>query len=58
MNIQEIRAEITRMREERDRHNHQAKILTNCIIALAKKRDQIIEESNPDKVDLYTEMFS
>lgn len=58
MNIQEIEKEITRLREERDRHAQQEKILTRCIISLAKKRDQMIEESNPDKVDLFTEMFS
>ena len=57
MTIQEIRAEITAMREERDALLAKTNHLTQCIVELAKKRDQMIEKSNPDKVDLFTEMF-
>lgn len=57
MTIEEIRKQITQMREERDLALAKAGHLTQCIVELAKKRDQLIEEHNPDKKTLFEEMF-
>lgn len=57
MTLEEIRKLIIQMREERDLALAKANHLTQCIVELSKKRDQLIEESNPDKRTLFEEMF-
>ena len=44
MTIAEINAEITNIREERDRLAHQEQILTDCIMNLVRKREMLREE--------------
>ena len=55
MSIIEINQEINKLREERDRLAQQEQVLTNCILALAAKREEIRREITGDT--LFDEMF-
>ena len=55
MTIIEINQEINKLREERDNISRQEEVLTNCILALAAKREEIRREITGDT--LFDEMF-
>lgn len=55
MTIIEINKEINRIREERDRLAQQEQVLTNCILSLAAKREELRREITGDT--LFDDMF-
>ena len=55
MTIIEINQEINRIREERDQLAQQEQVLTNCILALAAKREELRREITGDT--LFDDMF-
>ena len=55
MTIIEINQEINRIREERDRLAQQEQVLTNCILALAAKREELRREITGET--LFDDMF-
>jgi uncharacterized coiled-coil DUF342 family protein len=55
MTIIEINQEINRIREERDRLVNQEQVLTNCILSLAAKREELRREITGDT--LFDDMF-
>ena len=55
MTIIEINQEINRIREERDKMVQQEEVLTNCILSLAAKREELRREITGDT--LFDDMF-
>ena len=55
MTIIELNQEITRIREERDRLVQQEQVLTDCILSLAAKREELRRETTGDT--LFDDMF-
>lgn len=61
MTIEDIRAEIAKLRDERNDLERRLLITTRCIEALAKKRDQMIRDTGIQSgalPTLFEEMFS
>ena len=55
MTIIEINQEINRIREERDKMVQQEQVLTNCILSLAAKREELRREITGDT--LFDDIF-